>query len=250
MKGVDILLWIFSRAEASVSIEERHAEVMENMEKLGPPLGFAGLDLPPAPDCGEYLSADYGVRHQTRGLRFTGHYIYRENGYISEDSAKFDDQLRFGFKTSNKAVDYRAVLNEHLPEVIVAFRGYRTVVSYGPYSLAYEVGSADGTFVHDEKGYIIETNAVYNRLHEDKSINTDRRFFIYTLEPAQYWDATLCQRALGYGPDEVIRRLKGKVPKAERLMDGVYLVLNDDPALTYQDFLATNETIKPILGLL
>ncbi|MGD7493788.1 hypothetical protein ACQCP4_00005, partial [Ralstonia pseudosolanacearum] len=65
----------------------------------------------------------------------------------------------------------------------------------------------------------------------------------------QYWDSKLCQRALEYGPDEVVMRLAGKVPKVERLGDGVYIVLNDDPAMSYDDFLSLNERCKEMLGL-
>ena len=32
-------------------------------------------------------------------------------------------------------------------------------------------------------------------------------------------------------------------------MDGVYLVLNDDPGMSYETFVEVNEQIKPILGL-
>jgi hypothetical protein len=87
-------------------------------------------------------------------------------------------------------------------------------------------------------------------LREDKSIDIDGRNNIYTLRPAQYWDAELCRRALGYDPDEVIARLHGRVPRAERLMDGVYTVLNDSPEMSYADFVEMNEKIKPILGLI
>ena len=77
----------------------------------------------------------------------------------------------------------------------------------------------------------------------------DGRNFIYTLYPAQFWDAELCQHALGYGPDEVVARLRGKVPQVERLRNGVYLVLNDDPNLSFDEFIKMNESYKNILDL-
>ena len=64
-----------------------------------------------------------------------------------------------------------------------------------------------------------------------------------------YWDAELCQRALGYDRDEVIRRLAGKVPRVDPLMDGVYVVFNDDPALSYENFVQMNQNGKALLGL-
>jgi hypothetical protein len=176
-----------------------------------------------------------------------GDYLYRGERYIYRDEAKFDDFLRYGFKTSNKAIDYRAVLHEHLPKVVEAFGSYKTSVFYGPYHSYYDSGGDNG-FGAD--GYPIETNEVYNRLRKDKRVDIDGRNNIYTLYPAQYWDAELCRRALGYSPDEVVARLRGKVPRVERLMDGVYLVLNDDPALTYEAFVEMNERVKPVLGLI
>ncbi len=88
-----------------------------------------------------------------------------------------------------------------------------------------------------------------NKLREDPTINVDGRNNIYTLCSANFWDDELCRRALGYGPDEVIARLEGKVPKVQPLMDGVYVVFNDNAKQTYDEFLSLNETFKPLLGL-
>jgi len=78
----------------------------------------------------------------------------------------------------------------------------------------------------------------------------DGRNNIYTLHPAHFWDSELCRRALGYGPEEVIDRLTGVCPSVIPLLDGVYIVLNDDPKLTYESYVEMNSAIKPILGLI
>jgi hypothetical protein len=243
-----ISIMLRSRPDKAVSIKQRHAEVMAGMNKIGPPLGFAGLEPPPTPDCGGNLNASFSVKLPIRGLKFMGSYEFRGERHIYRDHGAFDDLMDFWFRTSNKAVDYHAILHQHLPRVAEAFEGYKAFVSYGPYGYYYSIGGPDNGC--DAQGYAIEINPIYNRLRQDKTINIDGRNNIYTLYPAQHWDAQLCERALGYGRDEVIRRLEGKVPKAERLMDGVYLILNDNPALTYDEFVAMNETIKPMLGLL
>jgi len=54
---------------------------------------------------------------------------------------------------------------------------------------------------------------------------------------------------LGYDRDEVIRRLAGKVPDVRLLADGVYIIFNDNPLLSFDDFLSIQHTFKPILGL-
>ena len=88
----------------------------------------------------------------------------------------------------------------------------------------------------------------YNDLRAH-GITPNGRNNIYTLSPACYWDKDLCQTALGYDRDEVIRRLAGKVPDVRPLADGVYIIFNDNPLLSFDDFLAIQHTFKPILGL-
>ncbi len=114
MSGYDIELWIYYRAVHEESIEKRHREFMRNMSVIGPPLGFEGVELPPAPDCGAELCAVFGVKHpKVRGLRFQGCYLYRDPKYQYEDKASYDDTFRFGFKTSNHELDYKTILHEH-----------------------------------------------------------------------------------------------------------------------------------------
>lgn len=247
MSSPEINVYVCRRPDKSVSIERRHAEVMERMAQVGPPLGFSGLELPPAPDCGNELVAVYGVKLSVRGLKFLGYYTYRGEKYQYKDQTSFDDRLRYGFKSSNKFIDYRSVLHESLPRVIEAYDAYRAFVSYDYYDLHYSKGGNHGV---DKHGYPISINETYKQLLADKSIDVNGRNNIYTLRPAQYWDAELCNRALGYGPDEVVNRLQGHVLRVERLMDGVYTVLNDDFALTYEEFVAMNDRIKQILGLI
>ncbi|MGV3346952.1 hypothetical protein [Bordetella sp. LUAb4] len=237
MSSADIEVIVFARPNRSLTIEERHAKVMSMMSRFDRPLGFSGLDLPPAPDCGDALSASFTVKFPIRGLRVIGDYLYRGAAYIYKDRSSFDERLNFWFKISNKNVDYKKILNDQLPKVIEAFEGYKATVFYGFYSMDYH-GGPD----HD--------NPVYKSLFEDPGVDVNGRNNIYTLNPAQFWDEELCHRALGYGPDEVIARLQGECASVERLMDGVYLVLNDDPHLSYEDFVEMNERIKPILGLI
>lgn len=236
MSAADIELWIYARPDRTLTIDERHAEVMSRMSRVGAPLGFAGLELPVTPSCGDGLVATYAIKLQARGLRCVGDYAYRGDRCSYEDRASSDEHLRFAFKVSNKAIDYRDVVTGHLPKVVEAFNGYKAHVFYDLHGLYYQGGLSD-------------ENLIYNRLREDVAIDVDGRNNIYTLHPAQFWDAELCQRALGYGPDEVIARLHGICLSAVRLMDGVYLVLNDDPCLTFEAYVEMNERIKPVLGL-
>ncbi|MCL1622084.1 hypothetical protein ABXT21_02160 [Ralstonia sp. SM1864_UCD524_TZ4] len=248
MSGFDVELWVFSRANERESVEEKHSEFSTAMSSLESPLGWFGLGLPAAPEFGESSYAAFGVKYPIRGLKFVGTYVNRLGLKSGEDSARADDFVRLGFKVPGKVLDYRAVLRDHFPRVIEAFRGYRAFCNFDQYLSAYYGGFHASETGFDAFGNLIERNETYNRLRRE-GVEVDGRRNIYALRPAQYWDTELCQRALGYGPEEVVTRLAGKVPKVEKLGDGVYVVFNDDPAMSYDDFLSLNERYKAILGL-
>ena len=236
MQTTEIDLNLYRRTAQTDSIAEIHAEVMHNFQRVGPPFGFAGMKAPSVPDFGADTATGYDIRYGIRGIHAEGIYKYRKEGH-NIDHAALDDALFIKFKIPNKRLDYRSILHEHFPELVAAFGAYRAYVGFGYHGTQYCGGWQ-------------RTNPIYNRLLADKSINVDGRNNIFTLEPAMYWDALLCQRALGCGRDEVIRRLEGQVVKVMPLMDGVYIVFNDDPNLSYEAFVAINDKFKPILGLI
>jgi hypothetical protein len=247
MTAATILLQTGYRARADESIESRHAEFVANMSRVGPPLGFAGVEPPSTP---QIMKADDLLAHEwflypVRGLKLKMTYMFRHERYLNRDDSHLDDSISIEFKTSNKALNYRELLHEHFPRVIEAYRGYW---ARSLYSSRYDINYTDCAW--NEWSGRDTTNPTYWKLRNDKSIDVDGRNNIYTLEPAMYWDAELCQRALGFGRDEVIQRLNGKVPRAEPLMDGVYVVFNDDPALSYEAFVQMNQSGKALLGLI
>jgi hypothetical protein len=111
MSAADIELWLYACPDKSLSINQRHAEIIDRMSRVGAPLGFAGLELPATPSCGDGLVATYAVKLPVRGLRCVGDYAYRGDRYVYEDKASNDEHLRFGFKISNKAIDYKLVVS-------------------------------------------------------------------------------------------------------------------------------------------
>lgn len=236
MKAIGIDLNMYRRTAHTDSVDELHAEIMHNLLQVGPPFGLAGIQTPRIPGFGSNLVIGYNIRYPIRGIHAEGIYHYRKEGH-NDDHAAMDDALFIKFKIPNKQLEYRSILHAHFPELVAAFGAYRAYVGYDYHGLQYCGGGE-------------RTNPIYNRLLADKSINVDGRNNIFTLEPAMYWDALLCQRALGYGRDEVIRRLEGQVVKVMPLMDGVYIVFNDDPNLSYEAFVAINDKFKPILGLI
>ncbi len=203
------------------------------MQELPAPLGWQGLEVPPVPDCGEYLGASFDVEYGISGLELQGRYVYRGETYVYGDDVTYDDKVWVTFPTHSRRLDYRSMLHEHLPVVMEAFGGYAGHGYFGSYVVKYENIHA----------------AEIEALRKKPGIDVNGRNNIFTLNVVEYWDAELCQRALGYGPDEVIKRLTGKVPLVKSLMDGVYVVFNDNPDLTFEGFCAYNDRLKPVLGL-
>lgn len=223
----------YYRANAAEPVVQRHSEVCTALQRLDGVLGWARTTLPAPPDFGKELVASYGVRLQRRHVRCSGAYVYRDPKYLRIDRAAYDDSLQYQMTSLPLGLDYARLLGEEVPGVVEGFRSYRAIANFYLYSVKYEN-------LHPE---------VVAKLRNDPAVDLDGRNNIFTLEVAQYWDAELCQRALGYGRDEVIIRLTGKVPLVRPLMDGVYVVFNDNPNLTFEEFCAYNDALKPVLGL-
>ena len=77
-------------------------------------LGFKGLDLPIAPDCGDGTIATYGVNFSIKGLKFVGDYRYRGERYLYDDRGYMDEHVRYGFKVSNREINYSCVINNQV----------------------------------------------------------------------------------------------------------------------------------------
>lgn len=258
-----VQVYVIKQSTWSKDIVAFHEQFINQMLKIPGPLGFEGAERRAAPEFGfeadgtPYSSALYSVKDRMRGVKFIGGY-YIPSVYDrlpDEERAKLHggDDLLYEWKLTNKKIDYRFALHENLPAVIETFSGRNAIVQIsgeGAYELAYQGGyHGDNGPFSDEGGYAPKRNETYNRLKADPSIDVDGWNNIYTLYPAQHWDAGRCQRALGYDRDEVIRRLTGKVPLVRALRDGVYIVLNDNPEITYDEYYAMNIEYKKILGL-
>jgi hypothetical protein len=231
--GQRVALWIYDYPSLHKSVEERHADIVRGMSKLDAPLGWHGLTPPEAPIRKKgSLGSFYGLKYPGTRISHAGSYHIRDPKYLCDDKT-CDDHFAFEFKSRDSSLDYKVALHVQFPAVVTAIGGYRAVVYFDSYASRY-----DGVHENERQG-----------LRERGDIDVDGRNNIFALGPAHYWSANLCQRALGYGRDEVIKRLSGMVPLVKPLMDGVYIVFNDNPDLTFEEFCAVNDRFKPILGL-
>lgn len=203
------------------------------MKLIDPPLGFADAEVPVKLKQG-FPSSYFAVKYPAAGLRCDVLYKSRIPSYVYEDAKRFDDYLEYAFTKTNKRLkaNYGLMINDQFPKIVEAYRAYRAVVYFQDYSFLYEESTS--TYIPTVRNFSNDVNGRNN---------------IFTFYPAQYWDAELCQRALGFGPDEVIARLQGQVPKAERVLDGVYIVINHDIDMTYETYAELNDRLRPLLGL-
>jgi hypothetical protein len=227
---------MYYRPVIAESIYQRHSEAMKRLGRIGKPFGLLGMTPPTVSETDGNLVVGYDVEYAIPGIKAEGIYHLRQEGY-NEDHSAIDDNLVIQFRSSNRQLDYALILHQHFPELICAYNAYRANMRYSTYGARYTGGWR-------------EENPIYNKLQANASLDMDGRNNIFTLDPSMYWDEVLCQRALGYGRDEVIRRLEGQVPRVIPLKDGVYTVFNDDPNLSYEEFVAINDKFKPILGLI
>lgn len=233
-KKPNLSFWIYDIPLVNVPIEERHRSVVDAMRRLTSPFTWRGLELPATPIRKKgAFSAFYAFRYSSISVQYRGWYHIRDAKYLY-DKAECDDIFSFEFKLGIPELEYASLVHQHFPNLIAAIGGYRACLPYGHYAIPY------GDLHKEERV----------RLRDDEAIDTDGRNNIFALDPVHFWNEELCQKALGYGRDEVIHRLTGKVPLVRSLMDGVYVVFSDNPDLTFEEYCAYNDALKPMLGLI
>lgn len=233
-KQIELSFWVYDIPNPNVSIDERHRSVVQGMQNLQSPFSWRDLEVPAAPLRGRGdFSAIYELKYPSVPIFHTGSYQIRDPKYLYDEAAS-DDRFSFEFKLDAPAFEYSSLVHQHLPDLVAAIGGYRARLPYGHFAIPY------GDLHQKER----------KRLRDDNSIDTDGRNNIFSLDPVHFWNETLCQKALGFGRDEVIRRLTGKVPLVKPLMDGVYVVFSDDPDLTFEEYCAYNDALKPVLDLI
>jgi hypothetical protein len=233
MKKIELSFWVYDIPQLQVSIEDRHRSVVQRMKRLRSPFSWQELEPPPVPPRtrGSFL-AQYEFRYPEIPIHHSAGYHIRDSRFLF-DKARCDDFFCFEFGLDTLGLNYQTFVHLQGAELVAAIGGYRAALNFSDYRFDFEELHADE----------------YQLLIRNDEIDTNGRNNIFSLNPVHYWHETLCRRALGYGREEVIRRLTGKVPRVEPLMDGVYVVFSDNPDLTFEEYCAYNDALKPVLGL-
>lgn len=231
-------------------MEERHQYLINKFSEVPAPFGLQGIDESKLEKLKVRDVSIVWFKHpDTKKVIQKYTYLYRTKDNESETKAYSNDKLFFEFEPWYDKINFADIWHVHFPKAIEIYEPRRADSSYSKYRVCYQEGYKPGEKEHlDENGHARSIVPEYNALKE-KGIIPDGDFNIFTLSPVVYWNKAMCLDALGFDRDEVIRRLEGKVLHIRPLNDGVYIVFNDNPLLSFDDFLAIQHIYKPLLGL-
>lgn len=193
-------LIVRSRAQKSESIAQKHARFFSELSKIPQPWGIGGSAFPEPPDPGRNLGAGTSISKLLgKGISGRVYYVYRRD---FEDLGMHDDFCDMSFNPER--VDYKQLVCEVLPRLILAFHAYFAQVG-------------DTEFGHMD--FDAERTAGMG----------DTRFGVFRIRPVSFFDKILCQRAFGLQPDEIAKRLESHVEKVTLLEGGVYILGSSQP---------------------
>jgi hypothetical protein len=213
------------RPDANDGIYERHNRYLQKQEGIGPPWELStghksqlnDKDIGP----GNIVSILKVGRRMGKGVSGGLSYSCRVASYL-DDCASKDDSIILNFKLSN--IDFEKLVLVDLPIFIEAFEAYTAEISVSDYS------------IHEFKEW-------QNFSHTNGSL----RQAIFRIPPVSFYDRKLCLRAFKLTPEEIVKRLQGKVEKAYCHYDGVVIIVSSTP-VDRETYLNVSENIKAILS--
>lgn len=192
------------RVAASESISEINNELLNNLAEIKG-LWSEGKSIEDSyfdPGTGESAATDLSTCLAS-GMKGAISYASRLTASVV-DKAISDDS--FILKFNSNEVDFQWFSSQIFPEVVNAFYPYRATIV------------TDLNQDMDEFEDIIEES---QRTGKD----VDGRDTVYRINSVNYFDNLMCTRAFGINADEVIERLSNSIEKAEKIFDGVLLVV-------------------------
>jgi hypothetical protein len=209
------------RAQSNEPYEEKHKKFMEAISRLGRPWNLVGLEA--LPDIGSELLVTVSLdKVLGAGIKGRLTYMYRSEEYL-EDNAQYDDNLFIEFNSGK--IDLEDVVNV-LPVYISSFGCYRATVHNW------------GITRSDWPKIVEECNST------GKDVNG--RDGVYRINAINYFDRELCKRAFSLSPEEIVKRLTGKVESVSLLGDGVFLIYSSQP-LKREEHEKIDREIKTLL---
>ncbi len=188
-------LVLHSRADESVSVEQRHAHFFEGIKGIPEPWGLGDRPVPPVPKFKGGSSASLGL------TKFFGDGVhrammsYRYRRMLSDDGLS-DDLLNIVFNPAK--VDVHHLVYEVIPRYIEAF---------DPYLVEF-----------------FDDQMIDGAAEELKGLPVNPRQYVHRVGMVSFFDDLLCRRAFGMTPADLAVRFEGKIEHVRLTHNGVYLV--------------------------
>jgi len=220
-------MMIRSRPNLDESIPDKHNGFMAALAKIKEGWGLAVKERPRLKD--KKLWSEFGTSVSLKGFLGTGvkgevRYMRRETiaFYIEKFGEKYADEGinddYFTLTFDPHKVNYHALVQTALPQYLVAF-------------VPYEGNICDEEFGH---------------LDFDEWRKLPTRGGVYRISPVSFWDGELCRRAFNLTPQQVEKKVTGRVEKVSLLCDGI-LIVASSKILNLKDADDINRRLKPLL---
>jgi hypothetical protein len=208
-------LIIRSRVDSQQSIPNKHAVLVKRYFESGTMWPFSEVITPPT-EIGHKLVVVTKLKKCLEN-GFVGQICYPFRDPNASDKASNDDFICIDFNPLK--IDYELIVSDVFPRLVAAFDGYR--------------------------GQIIDTK-IYS-LDFEKKQTIDDRHGVYRILPVAFYDRQLCVRGFNLSPEEITKRLSGRVESAKLFNDGVLLIERSRPfTLEEADFI--DNSIRTILN--
>jgi len=158
------------------------------------------------------------------GLRGAVHYGPRYIHHV-EDKAMFDDTLILELDTAQ--VEYRSFVESVFPVLIKEMKAYRGI------AVLYK------DLERDDHNAIVD---LCGRTGRDEN----GRDGFFRLSTVNYAERELCRRAFSLTPEEIVKRVWGKVELAQVLSDGALIIYTFD-LLSRDQFLRVDPELREML---
>jgi hypothetical protein len=193
------------RPAVEESIQVRHSNLIDSLVALGPEWGVrpGAVIAAPVVRPGD-LSAYVDIRGALPFAKKPSVVYPIRNASYLRDAAQYDDFLSAEFDPDK--VDFARLALEAFPAYVGAFQCYRAAI----YS--------DATAIADFPRIVEQS--------ESTGKDVDGRDGVYRINPVNFFDRALCERAFGRTPQQIKNALAGHVERVELLYDGVYIVIS------------------------
>lgn len=195
------------RPDPSESISQRHRALVAEISALkGLGRGATAARTPPSLELGEGGEQGSGASDFTdvvqTNFRAAVHYGPRISGL--DDAAMYDDFLTLQFRAED--IDYADFVARIIPALVRILRAYLITVDMDEQLAAEDYERAV-------------------KLHIDTGADVDARRSVWRINPVNYFGRQLCCSAFGLPPEDMVRKLRGKVERIELVEDGVLLIV-------------------------